>query len=144
MKNTAKVSNGFFVVLEDSVSCNDLIKVYTSKKRKKEMIQMIRGNIQSWTSNPLLNSLKDKLLDLAIVVYCDKHRYKRQDVDNIAKIILDALKTKLYTDDNQIIRLLLEKKERTDVEEADSDEICISIREHNPKKQMILTFKNEF
>jgi Holliday junction resolvase RusA-like endonuclease len=107
------------------------------------MIRRIRVNL-SCSKSP--EELHKELLDVSIVVHIRKGRHRRQDLDNLAKIILDALqkpKTEdgcpyLYENDNQIIRLLLVKKERTEYSDSETSQLSISARKHDPEKQMIL------
>ena len=54
-------------------------------------------------------------LDIAMVLFIDRQRIKKQDVDNIATIVLDALKKDdkyrreyyLFDEDSQLIRHLV-------------------------------------
>ena len=63
---------------------------------------------------------------------------KLQDVDNIAKVVLDALKGCLFKDDSQIVRLLLVKQEAELLAGYDTNSLVISFRVHDPEKDMIL------
>ena len=122
----------------------DLIEIKST--RKEEIIKEIVENSREWLNNKKFEKLRKEKLDLAIVVYVNKLRMKRQDVDNIAKVVLDALKKDknkpdkpyLYEDDSQIVRLLIYKLERTESDKFDTSAICISFRKHDPNKQMIL------
>ncbi|PXF58462.1 MAG: hypothetical protein C4B59_13220 [Candidatus Methanogaster sp.] len=80
----------------------------------------------------------DKKIDLAIVVYRQVRYLKLQDVDNIAKVVLDALKGRLFGDDSQIVRLLLVKKEAELLAGYDTNSLVISFRIHDPERDMIL------
>ncbi len=102
------------------------------------MIDEIRSNLGSWMEKfPHLHDT-DKKIDLAIVVYRRVGYLELQDVDNIAKVVLDALKGCLFGDDSQIVRLLLVKKEAELSADYDTDSLVISFRVHDPEKDMIL------
>ncbi len=101
--------------------------------------------------NKGFNDIRDELLDIAIVFYLNTSRMKRQDVDNLAKVVLDGLQRDksepelpyLFADDSQVVRLLLYKIRKTDDEHYDTDQLYISVRKHNPKKQMVLHISKE-
>jgi len=138
------------LVIKDAGYTNHLEEVQTSKKKRQEMKQEIRKDLQHWMENKAFDNMRDELLDIAIVFYLNESRMNRQDVDNLAKVVLDGLqkdKTNpdlpyLFTDDSQVIRLLLYKIRKTDDERYDTDQLYVSIRKHNPKKQMLL-YKDE-
>lgn len=140
--------NKSFVLEKPKGSFYDLIVIKTTKK--KEMIKEIKINLESWMKNPHFDEIRKKKLDLAIVIYVDKFRMKKQDVDNIAKTVLDALrkskknehKPYLFEDDSQIVRLLVYKLETKKLKGYETNSLVISFREHNPQKQMILVEQN--
>ncbi|MEA1965698.1 MAG: RusA family crossover junction endodeoxyribonuclease [Euryarchaeota archaeon] len=138
-KYTAKANTNECLTLEDSEgSFGDLITVKTKNKTKKEMIDEIRSSQGSWMEKfPDLHDT-DKKIDMAIVVYRRVGYLKRQDLDNIAKVVLDALKGYLFGDDSQIVRLLLVKKEAELLAGYDTDSLVISFRIHDPERDMIL------
>ena len=138
-KYTAKINTNEFLVLEDSEGTfGDLITVKTKNKTKKKMIEEIRSNQGSWMEKfPHFHDINKKI-DLAIVVYRRVGYLKRQDLDNIAKVVLDALKGCLFNDDSQIVRLLLVKKEAELLAGYDTDSLVISFRIHDPERDMIL------
>jgi len=116
----------------------DLVTVKTKSETKKKMIDEIRSSQGSWMEKfPHLHDT-DKKIDMAIVVYRSGGHSKRQDLDNIAKVVLDALKGRLFGDDSQIVRLLLVKKEAELLAEYDTDSLVISFRIHDPERDMIL------
>lgn len=135
-KYTAKINTNECLVLEDlEGSFEDLITVKTKNKTKKKMIEEIRLSQGSWMEKfPHLRDT-DKKIDLAIVVYRRVGYLKRQDLDNIAKIVLDALKGRLFGDDSQIVRLLLVKKEAELLAGYDTNSLVISFRVHDPELQ---------
>ena len=142
-KYTAKINTNECLVLEDSEGTfGDLITVKTKKKTKKKMIEDIRSSQESWMEKfPHLHDINKKI-DLAIVVYRQVGYLKRQDLDNIAKVVLDALKGYLFKDDSQIVRLLLVKKEAELLAGYDTDSLVISFRIYDPESDMILINKN--
>jgi Holliday junction resolvase RusA-like endonuclease len=147
---------GEFLVLEDSKgSANDLIEIKTGgNKNRKWTKKELTINIKSWMENKYFDKFREKKLDLSIVAYVNDYRMKNQDVDNIAKPILDALqkdkndpkKPYLFKDDSQVVRLIVYKKPKEDLVVKDhakewiykTDSVMLSFREHDPKKQMIL------
>ena len=139
------------LVLKDAGFSNHLDVVLTSKERRKDMIHEIRVDLQHWMENKGFNDIRDELLDIAIVFYLNTSRMKRQDVDNLAKVVLDGLQRDksepelpyLFADDSQVVRLLLYKIRKTDDEHYDTDQLYISVRKHNPKKQMVLHISKE-
>lgn len=116
-----------------------LIAVKTSERA--ETIRKIREGIITPQNKEFMVG---KLLDVAIVVHVNKQRYDSQDVDNVAKVVLDALKKNknfpdesyLFGDDSHVIRLLVQKVKRTEDNESETDQLSISIREHNSEKDM--------
>ena len=143
-KCTAKVDTNECLVLEDSEgSFGDLITVKTKNKTKREMIEEIRSSQGSWMEKFQHLHDTDKKIDMAIVVYRRVGYLKRQDLDNIAKVVLDALKGYLFGDDSQIVKLLLVKKEAELLARYDTDSLVISFRIHDPKRDMILINKKK-
>ena len=138
-KYTAKINTNECLTLEGSEgSFGDLITVKTKNKTKQKMIDEIRSNLGSWMEKfPHLHDTNERI-DMAIVVYRRVGYLKRQDLDNIAKVVLDALKGRLFGDDSQIVRLLLVKKEAERSAEYDTDSLVISFRIHDPERDMIL------
>lgn len=139
-KSNRKVCSGGYLALENSLVFGTLIKISTSKNKKKTKEEIKRAitddkYVQGFEK---YDNLKDKPLDIAITIYISKENYKRQDVDNIAKVVLDALKGELFNDDSQVIRLLVYKKEITQQEDAETFQISVSARVHDISKDMIL------
>lgn len=141
-KCTAKANMNECLVLEDSEGTfGDLITVKTKSETKKEVIKEMQSSQGSWMEKfPHLHDINKKI-DMAIVVYRQVGYLKRQDLDNIAKVVLDALKGYLFKDDSQIVRLLLVKKEAELLEGYDTDSLVISFRIHDPERDMILINK---
>jgi hypothetical protein len=81
---------------------------------------------------------------LAIIVKLAPYRKKKQDIDNIAKVIFDALKKRkddprfLFNDDCQIIRMLVWKIQRREDPLWHTDSYDISFRVHDGNKPMNL------
>lgn len=141
-KCTAKANTNECLVLEDSEGTfGDLITVKTKSETKKEMIREIQSSQGSWMEKFSYLHDTNKEIDLAIVVYRRVGYLKRQDLDNIAKVVLDALKGCLFGDDSQIARLLLVKKEAELLAGYNTDSLVISFRIHDPERDMILISK---
>jgi len=145
----SKIPNGLKVKLESSIGCfSDLVTIKTGKINRLETIKALKTNLESWMKNPHFSELRKDKLDLAIVTIVNKQRMKTQDVDNILKVVLDALKKNnklnfkknafLFYDDSQIVRVLIQKVERVEDKDYETDELVISFRKHDPNKQMIL------
>jgi len=138
-KCTAKANTNECLVLEDSEGMfGDLITVKTKSETKTEMIKEIQSSQGSWMEKFPDLCDTNKEIDLAIVVYRRVRYLKSQDLDNIAKVVLDALKGHLFEDDSQIVRLLLVKKEAELLDGYDTDSLVISFRSHDPERDMIL------
>ncbi len=139
-KHKRKFCSGGYYNLEGGLITGTLMKIRTSKCKEltKEEIKKAIIDDKSLQDIEKYESLINKLLDIAIVIYLSKGNYTRQDVDNIAKVVLDGLKEELLNDDSQIIRLLVYKKENIEIEDAETFQIGISVREHNPLKEMVL------
>lgn len=148
MKNrkTSRTSQEYYFLeesLEKGIYHGDLIAIKT-KEKKSIMIKEIRKNL---SITPNKKELLNELLDLAIVVHLTEHRYKKQDLDNIAKVVLDALKKQkgenekenyFFEDDSQIARLLIQKILRREDKDSETDQLSISLRKHDPSKEMII------
>jgi Holliday junction resolvase RusA-like endonuclease len=79
---------------------------------------VVKRNMEHWMRNPNFEIIRKGHLDLAIIARISSKRMQNQDVDNLAKVVLDALKEKkgdprfLFHDDSQIVKLLVWKIER--------------------------------
>ena len=109
------------------------------------MIKKIKSSLEIYNKNPEFLNIREELVDVAIVIYVTKLRYNRQDLDNVAKIVLDALTKRdkedsdyLLKDDSQVVRLLLYKKQRKELPDADTSQMSVSIRKHDSSKEMNL------
>ena len=132
---------------------SDLITTKTSGINRKATIRNIKTNLASWMMNRNFDRFRHEPLDLAIVAKVDKRRMERQDVDNIAKVVLDALRKNkeidwkedvfLFHDDSQVARLLVWKMPREEDGRYDTDGVVISFRIHDPQKQMLLVSVDE-
>lgn len=141
----SRASAGSSLVLEDEVGfTNDLIEIRTGAKQDS-MAQLRRG-IAAWLKNSNFERYQKSKIDIAIVIYVNRQKYRNQDCDNIAKLVLDAISNSkrypkpsyLVENDSQVIRLLVYKIEQTKMQDMATDEVMISFRPHNPNKQMIL------
>lgn len=145
-QKTHRIPSGGYLSLEDSsILHGDLIDIKSSNKCRRDMKQEIRRNNTIERNHPKLSEIRKSLVDIAIVVYVTKNRFKKQDLDNVAKVVLDSITKKDENDedyfienDNQVVRLLLYKKERMEDEEANTSQLSLSIRVHNPSKEMVL------
>lgn len=147
-----KMSKDPVYLLENSSgSSNMLIVVYTSITKRKEMKGIIRNSLRDWMKNNHFDSLRDQLVDVAIVYHTDNLRTRRQDVDNVAKVVLDSIKRDskntelpfLINDDSQVVCLLIQKIKKTEMDGYETGQVAISFRIHDPSKQMILVNQNE-
>lgn len=145
VKKIGKTGSPPFLRLEDSCGfAGDLGEVKTGARYRKDMINTIKNNLNHWMSNENFNHYRGKQLDLAIVVKLSPQRLKTQDVDNIAKVICDALKQQkgderfLFDNDCQIIRMLVWKIQRREDPLWHTDSYDISFRTHDGNKQMNL------
>ena len=76
-------------LLEGSLFFNHTFPISVATSKKKEIQLEIRNQIKSFFKNGIQTT--DQLVDVAIVIYVNDYRMKRQDVDNISKIVLDAI-----------------------------------------------------
>ncbi len=146
-------SVGNQLVLENCLGYYSLLStVLTNRKNKinrKEFEKDIRIHLEPDLDK--IKRIKDKPLDLAIVVKKYPKAMKYQDVDNMAKLILDALKRDkknpdfpfLFEDDKQIMSLLVWKLNVNRIKGIthkifNIESLDISFRVHNKKRQMIL------
>jgi len=140
-----RTGSKLFLELEDSFGTfDDLVTIKTRGEHRKEIIEQIRGNIGSWMNNPDFESVRSSSLDLAIIARVSPRRMKNQDIDNIAKVVMDALKKSegdprfLFYDDRQVVRLLVWKLEEAKCAGYNTDTLTISFRVHDNRKQMTL------
>ena len=140
-----RTSSGPFPVLEDNQgSIVDLVTISTKNKNRKDVIATIRMNLGSWMKNHHFEGIREAELDIAIVACISPGRMKNQDIDNVSKVVLDALKKSegdnrfLFYDDHQVIRLLVWKIQQEESADYNTDTLTISFRIHEPNKQMIL------
>ena len=145
LKRVSRIAASPLLVLDGSENYyHNLTTIKTSSKNKREMKEKIRTDLKNWLNNPTLYSMQNQSLDIAIVVRVNSIKVDRQDVDNVAKVVLDALKKKegdsrfLFHDDNQVIRLLVYKLKSEDVTGHITDSLTVSFRVHDPDKQMLL------
>ncbi len=123
---------------------HDLITIKTRDEYKRDVVEKLRKNLAIWMKNPQFNKTRNELLDIAIVARVHENRMKDQDVDNIAKVVLDALQESkgdsrfLFYNDNQVIRLLIYKQQSKNLPSYNTDGLTVSFRIHDPEKQMVL------
>jgi len=145
VKKMGRTGSPPFLRLEDSHGfAGDLGVVKTGTKYRKEMIDTIKNNLSYWMANSDFGQIRGEQLDLAIVVKLSPQRLKTQDVDNIAKVICDALKRRrgdkrfLFDNDCQIVRMLVLKIQRRENPQWDTDSYDISFRVHDGNRPMNL------
>ena len=145
IQKIGKTGSPPFLQLEDSAGvCGGRGVVRTGSKYRKETINAIKTNLSNWMANNDFEPIRGSQLDLAIVIKLSPNRLNRQDIDNIAKVICDALKKRkgdnrfLINDDSQIIRLLIWKVKRKEDPLYDTDSYDISFRIHDSTKPMNL------
>jgi len=144
-EEVARMGSNPPLVLEGaSYVFHDLITIKSDSEYKREIVEKVRTNLALWMRNPHFNEIGSAVLDIALVVRVNANRMKIQDVDNIAKVVLDALKKDdgdsrfLFHDDKQIVRLLIYKEQSQALPGYNTDSLTISFRVHDSKKQMIL------
>jgi Holliday junction resolvase RusA-like endonuclease len=140
-----RIASDSYNFIEDYQSCGGLLMdVPTKCPPKKETIEKIRTDLNF---NEVDETIKKERLDVAIILEVNKHRFKTQDLDNVAKIVLDAIKKPkdsadvrpyFFDDDRQIVRLLVQKNLRNELQDTETSQISISARKHNPEKYMKL------
>lgn len=144
-KRTSKIAAHHYPFLDGEIILHGTLnEVLTGKKNLS--VEQIRKDLTIESDNPNLKKLQKEKLDVAIVVYLQKTSYKNQDVDNLTKVILDALKKPpiddgrpyFFEDDCQVARILIYKKEREEDQHSNTCQISISMRKHDPKKEMNL------
>jgi Holliday junction resolvase RusA-like endonuclease len=148
---TKKKDAGFLLkslpmVLKDSESFRSGLgeaKTGSTINRQKT-IEELRTSMESWMKNHRFDELRKEKIDLAIVAHLDPFRFRNQDCDNIAKIVLDALEKKddgrgyLFEDDKQVVRLLVYKRKAVEDKVFRTNQLDISFRKHEPSKEMVL------
>lgn len=84
------------------------------RKTEKEGLVQFKSTLSSDLDSKLQNNENfpsDGEVFIFIVQYfASDKEYKRRDVDNMAKTILDVLKNRFYSDDSQVKTLLVGKK----------------------------------
>ena len=93
IQKIGKAGSPPFLQLEDSIGVSgDLGEVKTGSEYRKETINTIKTNLSNWMANNNFEPIRGQQLDLAVVIKLSPYRFKKQDADNIAKVICDALK----------------------------------------------------
>ncbi len=118
----------------------------TEKKYKKEMIKQIREQFGRFFESKKFEELKKDPLDLAIYLEVNAQRLSKQDLDNVLKVVLDALQKDghnpswnyLYENDSQVYRLHVEKSEKVEIPGYNTASMMISFRKHDPSKQITM------
>ncbi|PIN87737.1 hypothetical protein COV12_02220 [Candidatus Woesearchaeota archaeon CG10_big_fil_rev_8_21_14_0_10_32_24] len=133
------------------------ISIATASSKKKEILSKIRNQIKSFFKEEVKKT--DKLVDVAIVIYVNEDRWEKQDVDNIAKVVIDSLGKNrldiegemcLLENDSQIVRLFVEKRKSDKItirKDTCFDSISISVRffeKHKDKSLNIIEMLSPF
>ena len=148
-KNIARMGKNTPLILKHAEgSFSDLITISSRKDNRDETIKIIKTNLAAWMKNEHFDRYRNQQLDVAIVLFVDEQKMKKQDVDNVGKIVLDALKqgakdehrkeAYLFDDDSQVVRLLVYKLPRCEDEENNTDCMVVSFRRHDYVEQMLL------
>lgn len=134
-----------FLQLTDSIGVSgNLGAIKTGSRYKEETINEIKTDLYIWMGNNDFQPIRGQRLDLAVVIKLSPYRFNKQDADNIAKVICDALKKRrgddrfLFNNDSQIIRLLIWKLQRVEDPFWETDSYDISFRIHDSSKPMEL------
>ena len=144
-KRISRTAAQSLLVLEGSDNYyHNLTTIKTSNIYKRQIKEKIRIDLANWLKNPHFDTMRHGLLDIAAVATVNDRNMLIQDVDNIAKVVLDGLKEEkgdsrfLFHDDNQVTRLLIYKLRSKKVPGYNTDSLTISFRAHDSNKQMIL------
>jgi Holliday junction resolvase RusA-like endonuclease len=145
VERIGKTGSPPFLQLTDSIGVSgSLGEIRTGSRYRKATINTIKTDLGNWMGNDDFQPIRGQRLDLAIVIKLSPYRFKKQDTDNIAKVICDALKQRgndsrfLIYDDSQIIRLLIWKIQRVEDPLWETDSYDISFRAHDSNKPMEL------
>lgn len=149
MKNYKQISrmavNSPLVLEGNNIySYHNLTTLKTSSAYKKQTKERIRRDLKRWFKNPSFDTIRHRFLDIAVVATVNSRNFLKQDVDNIAKVVLDALKAEknddrfLFYDDCQVMRLLIYKLKSKKIPDQNTDSLTISVRLYDPNKQMML------
>lgn len=145
VEKIGKTGSPPFLQLADSIGVSgNLGEIRTGSKYRKETINKIKTDLGNWMANNDFQPIRGQQLDLAIVIKLSSSRFKRQDTDNIAKVICDALKKRssdnrfLFNDDSQIVRLLIWKIKQKEDPLWQTDSYDISFRIYDSSKIMEL------
>ena len=145
LEKIGKTGSPPFLQLADSIGVSgNLGEIKTGNKYRKATIDTIKTDLFNWMVNDNFQPVREQQLDLAIIIKLNPYRFKKQDADNIAKVICDALKVQgndnrfLINDDSQIVRLLIWKIKRKEDPLWQTDSYDISFRIHDSNKAMTL------
>lgn len=112
---------------EKTLSYENLVKWIVSESMQVEKLTgEIEANIKAFYSIPKSMTKKNRQL----IEEGKLHPTKKPDLDNVAKIILDALNGIAYKDDSQVVRLHIEKEYADD----DKPRVEVILRELEEKK----------
>ena len=105
-KERARYGNGRTYTPKKTVAYEERIKNLFINKWGKPMLEgEVQVSIIAYYTIPKSYSKKKKELAFQGLI----KPIKKPDLDNIAKVVLDSLNKIAYKDDNQVVRLLLDK-----------------------------------
>lgn len=150
-------SGNAWVLKDDCKDCKGvwavLIEIKTgTDEDKTESIKKIRNEVNHF-GDKYYDKFRTADLDFAIFLEVTPMRYLTQDLDNVQKVVFDALKEDtndpswknkhLYKDDKKISRVIAWKVKREEDAGFNTDSLTISFRIHDPSKQMIMEKENK-
>jgi len=84
------------------------------RKTEKESLSLFKSTVGSDLDIRLANSgqfpTDGEIFVFIVQYFVAENEYRRRDIDNMAKTILDVLKNRFYRDDSQVKTLLIGKK----------------------------------
>lgn len=110
---------------EKTVNYETLVKELFVINKLTKLNGYIEANITAYFSIPKSTSKKKHQLMLDGIL----RPTKKPDLDNIAKIVLDALNKLAYDDDSQVIKLIIDKFY------SDNPRVCLALKEVNSNEQ---------
>lgn len=81
---------------------------FTDRSRKRQIVEKIRKLL---TEHRCSYSITNKDIKLKIIFWYKIQRRRRCDLDNMVKVIMDAMTGVVYEDDCQVVEINAKKKE---------------------------------
>lgn len=104
-KGRPRLGKGFTYTPPKTVNYETLVKELFIISKQEKLSGMLEVTIECYFSIPKSTSTKNNLLMKAEII----RPVKKPDLDNLAKICLDALNKLAYEDDSQVVSLLIKK-----------------------------------